>query len=178
MKKILLFILGVFFSLFLFARGNAAESLSINGYDWEKLSMGSKTLFVEGWAMCGKSAVDNLVIDFNKWNESVEFMKLQEKSFKDAGVILSGVTIGQLTDIIDKIYSDPRVKNMDIIEVMPLVSGRLIQGWTEKELDEIIAINVRLVQCQAKEKKLGQVIEECSSARKERNSFFQKFQKR
>jgi len=34
--------------------------------------------------------------------------------------------------------------DLDIAKIMPLVSGRLIQGWTEKELDEVIAFNVNL----------------------------------
>jgi hypothetical protein len=177
MKKILLFIL-VYFLLFPLYTANAEEGMYINGYDWQKWTSGSKISFVQGWAKCGKAAVDNLFIDINKWNESIEFVKLQEDIFKDEGILIGGVTIRQIIDTVDKIYADPRVKTMDITEVMSFVSGRLIQGWTEKELDEVVAINVKLKQCEVREKKQGQVIEECSSTRKARNSYLQKLKKK
>jgi len=66
MRKKLLFIPGICFFLFSLATGDAAEGLSINGYDWQKWDRGSKISFVQGWAICGKAAVDNLVIDVNK----------------------------------------------------------------------------------------------------------------
>ena len=40
-------------------------------------------------------------------------------------------------------YSDPRVKHWDIVDIMPLVRGRLKEGWTEKDLDEVIAYYIK-----------------------------------
>jgi len=109
----------------------------------------------------------------------MEHSNRQTEAFIDEGIRLGGVTIGQIVDTIDKIYSDPRVTLMDITEVMPLVSGRLIRCWTEKELDEIIAINVKLKQCEGKEKKPGEFIrEECGSLMKEKYSYLQKLKKK
>lgn len=173
MKKKLLFILGICFLLFPFSTGNTAEGVSINGYDWQNLSASSKTYFVLGWAKCGKHSLNNVVFNSSKWNESIELMNLTQENFKDEGILLGGVTIGQIIDTVDKIYSDPRVKNMDITEVMPFVSGRLIQGWTEKELDEVIAINVKLKQCEARG-----LIGECGSIRKGKMSYLQKLKKK
>ena len=45
--------------------------------------------------------------------------------------------------MIDKVYSDPRVKTWEIDDVMPLVMGRLKEGWTEKDLDEVIAFIIK-----------------------------------
>jgi hypothetical protein len=164
----------VCFSLFLRANGNTTGGISINGYEWQKWPTGSKIAFVQGWAICGETAQGNFVINVDKWDESIKDYKVQVESFKDTGVLLSGVTIGQTIDTIDKIYSDPRVKTMDIAKVMSFVSGRLIGGWTENELDAVIAITVRLKQC---EEKGENYIENCGSIRKERNSYLQKLKK-
>ncbi|MDD4874245.1 MAG: hypothetical protein PHE15_04650 [Dehalococcoidales bacterium] len=177
MKRKLLFVWTLFCFLLSSSLCTAAEGISINGYDWQKWSRGSKLAFVQGWAICGKSAYDNLILDLNKWDESFNFLKLQEEGFKDAGILLGGVTIGQIIDTIDKIYSDPRVTTMDISAIMPFVSGRLIQGWSEKELDEITAIYVRLNQCEKKENIPGS-FENCSSLRKERNAYLQKIKRK
>ena len=123
MNRKLLFLLTLSFLLFPFSIGTAAEGVSVNGYDWQNWSRGSKLAFVQGWAICGKSAYGNLTLDLNKWNESFAFLKLQEEGFKDAGILLGGVTIGQIIDTIDKIYSDPRVTTMDISAIMPLLVG-------------------------------------------------------
>jgi len=186
-KKIL--VISILCLIFFFrANCNAAEGLSINGYEWQKWSNTSKIAFVKGWVVCGKEATDNLIIypgkngeDFNK---SIDDVNRQTEVFKDEGVFIGGVTLGQVRDTIDKIYSDARVMDLDIAKIMPLVSGRLIQGWTEKELDEVIAFNVKLKQCEGTEKeqtikamKQGKTIEGCGSIRKARNSYLEKLKK-
>ena len=174
---------------FLFAnQAWAAEKLSINGYEWQTWSGLEKIGFVQGWVVCGKEAADNLMIWSGK--DSEDFYKSQEDAkrqfdvFKDEGILIGGVTIRQIIDTIDKIYSDARVKTMDIAEVMPLVNGRLIQGWTENELDQVIAINVKLKQCEETEKeqiseemKQGKAIKGCGSIRKARNLYLEKLKK-
>jgi hypothetical protein len=47
--------------------------------------------------------------------------------------------MGQIHDEIQKIYSDPRTKNWSIDRVILMAKGRLGDGWTEKDLDEVIA---------------------------------------
>ena len=64
---------------------------------------------------------------------------------------------------------------MDFTEIMPLVSGRLIQGWTEKDLDEVIAIIVRLKQ---REKEKGKFAVECSPLGAEKNAHLGKLKKK
>ena len=173
MKKKLLFLWGICFLLFSFSTSNPAEGVSINGYDWQKWDRREKILFVMGWAKCGGHASDSLAFNATKLNETMEFINLTEENFKDEGVLFGGVTIGQVVDTVSKIYSDPRVKNMDITDIMPFVSGRLIQGWTEKELDEVIAIDIKLKQCEAKG-----IMKECASERGERMSYLQKLKKK
>ena len=173
MKKKLLFLWGICFLLFSFSTSSIAAGLTINGYDWEKWNRKEKLLFVMGWAKCGEHASDSLAFNVRKLNETKEFINLTEENFKDEGVLFGGVTIGQVVDTVSKIYSDPRVKNMDITDIMPFVSGRLIQGWTEKELDEVIAIDIKLKQCEAKG-----IMKECASERGERMSYLQKLKKK
>ena len=188
-KKILLVSLICFF-LFLQSNCDAAERTSINGYEWQKYSNGMKIGFVNGWIVCGGAAYNNLIIDLGKdskdFNKSIDDVNRQMEVFKDEGILIGGVTLtlGQVTDTIDKIYSDARVMDMDIVKIMPLVSGRLIQGWTEKELDEVIAFNVKLKQCEATEKeqtieakKQGKTGEGCGSIRKAKNSYLEKLKK-
>ncbi|MFH1931723.1 MAG: hypothetical protein ABIN18_09075 [Pseudomonadota bacterium] len=178
MKNKLFFILGVCFFIFPLSIGNTEEGIYINGYDWQKWPTGSKISFVEGWAKCGKAAKGNLIIYFNNLNESIKQSNAQQESFKDAGILLGGVTIGQVVDSIDEIYSDPRLKTIDITEIMPLVSGRLMQGWTANELDGLIAIKIKLTRCETEEKAKGQFTEECSLLRKKRNSYLQMLKKK
>jgi hypothetical protein len=186
-KKILAFSI-MCFILFLQANCNAAEGISINGYEWQKWSHEMKIGFVNGWVLCSKAASDNLMIypgkNSNDLNKSIDNVNSQIEVFKDEGVLIGGVTLGQVTDTIDKIYSDARVMDMEIIKIMPLVSGRLIQGWTEKELDEVIAFNVKLKQCERTEKeqtieamKQGKTSEGCGSIRKAKNSYLEKLKK-
>ena len=144
--------------------------------------------FVHGWIICGRAASYDLIIYLGKnskdLNKSIDDVNMQTEVFKDEGVLIGGVTSEQVSDTIDKIYSDARVIDMDIEKIMPLVIGRLIQGWTEKELDEVIAFNVKLKQCEKTEKeqtieamKQGKTSEGCGSIRKAKNSYLEKLKK-
>jgi translation initiation factor 2 beta subunit (eIF-2beta)/eIF-5 len=187
MDKKILVVSVICFILFLQSNCNAA-GISVDGYEWQKFSNGMKIGFVHGWSLCGKAASDNLMIYPGKnskdLNNSIDDVNRQMEVFKNEGVLIGGVTLGQVTDTIDKIYSDARVMDMDISKIMPLVSGRLIQGWTEKELDEVIAFNVKLKQCEKTEKeqtieamKQGKTSEGCGSIRKAKNSYLEKLKK-
>jgi len=163
-------------SFFPLSTGHTEEKdgIYINGHDWQEWSNGSKILFVEGWVKGGLAAWNNLPINVNVlFTEKGKLMlKTQQQGLINEGVLLGGVTIGQVVDTISEMYSDPRVKMMDITEVMPFVSGRLIKGWTAKELDERVAFTVKLQRCENEEKEKGKFIEECSSLRKERIQFY------
>jgi hypothetical protein len=45
--------------------------------------------------------------------------------------------------MIDKIYSDPRTRQREIREIIILARGRLKEGWTERDLDAVIAYGVK-----------------------------------
>ena len=62
---------------------------------------------------------------------------------KENGLEVEDLTLNQIVDTIDKMYSDPRVKTWEIREIMPLVTGRLKEGWTERDLDEVIAYLIK-----------------------------------
>ncbi|HXN07356.1 MAG TPA: hypothetical protein VN944_09870 [Nitrospiria bacterium] len=166
MKKKLSYTLALFILFMPLAKGHA--ELSMNGNDWQALPESSKIYFVMGWMMSGGKATDNLMINLGRWDESTKEVENQTQVFREAGIVLQGVSVGQIIKTIDGLYSDPRLMTMDITKIMPFVSGRLIQGWTLKQLDEIVAIEVKLDRCDKTKK-----MEECSSLRKEKQSYLQ-----
>ncbi|MEK6776535.1 MAG: hypothetical protein AABY87_06600 [bacterium] len=170
MKKNLLIILLCAFPYSLYPIDNMEADINIYGSDWQKWSESSKIFFVEGWVKCGDAASGNLILYMDKLKESIELSNSQNKEFENAGVLLRDVTIGQIVDTINEIYSDYRVTTTEITEIMPLVAGRLIQGWTVAGLDGLIAINVKLKRC---EKAKGGLNEECNTLRRKRNSYLQ-----
>lgn len=181
-KKLRLFILlGCLFSmsflLYLPAAG-ANEGIHTNGYDWQKWTTSEKLSFVEGWVKCGKAAWDNLPLYTDKLDESIEYANFIRKVFSDEGVLLGGVTIGQIIDTISEIYSDPRTKMVEIVDIMPFVSGRLVYGWTLQQLDEVIAVTVKLDRCEQEYKKNQEYLAECGSLRVGKNSVLQKLRKK
>lgn len=171
MKRISMLIFVVIFSIYPLSTGITGEGFIIDGNEWETMSEGLKISFVSGWIKCGKAASDNLFFYVNNWDESMKYLNLQNRVFKEQGISLAGVTVGQVLSTVNIMYSDPRLKIIDIQEIMPLVSGRLIQGWTERELDEVVSIKVKLWRC---EKEKGMTAEECISSRKARNAYMEK----
>jgi hypothetical protein len=162
------------------ASGNT-KGPDINGNDWQKMSVLEKAGFVLGWVKCGQKAVDSILVPLDgttdEFNKSIQQTNFQVETYKDKGILFGGVTIRQIVDTIDAIYSDPRTTTMDIADIMPLVSGRLIKGWTLKELDEVISIKMRLIRCE-KEEKLKSSIGECSSLRGALRSYLEKLKKK
>jgi hypothetical protein len=174
MKKKLFLILVVCL-LILPCSKNSYADLSINGNDWNNWSQGSKISFVYGWILSGKSAFDNLPLNLNKLDEANKYMELVLEWYKNAGILMGGVTIGQIIDVINEVYSDSRTKYTNIIDIMPLVNGRLTQGWTKVDLDEVIALTVKLEQCEAIERQQGKGFKkECSLIRKQKNEYLKK----
>jgi len=66
-----------------------------------------------------------------------------EKFQKQEGIGFVGVSMGQIMEMTNQVYSDPRVKNWEISEIMPMVRGRLIDAWTLSDLDEVIVFRMR-----------------------------------
>ena len=167
MKKII-FIIIVFVFVFSSSIAIANDGLSVNGQKWNKWSQNSKIDFLWGWMKCGVSADNNMLINLSK---NDEFAKLQHKAYVNEGVIINGISIRQLINALDSIYTDPRTIYMDIENIMPLVMGRLNSGWTLEQLDKVISFDLRIIKCQDRETALGSVIDECSILRKERNEY-------
>ena len=151
------------------------ETPSVDAYEWQQWSSQSKRAFVLGWVKCGKSANDSVPVFLRtdeEFSQSLKFGDATQEYFIDYGILLVGkLTVGQVIDTINIMYSDPRLKTTDIAKIMPLVSGRLIKGWTNQELDKVISITVQIKQCEERKKQQGSHID-CSSLWKEKNSYF------
>lgn len=134
--------------------GQSAEKRKVDGYEWAQMSKEMKLGFVIGWINGGSAIVDKVpeayvfivyavylqtdpIINYPKIN------KITIGASKEVGVELYDLAFGQIVDMVDKVYSDPRVKTWEIHEIMPLVRGRLKEGWTEKDLDEVIAYMIK-----------------------------------
>jgi hypothetical protein len=52
--------------------------------------------------------------------------------------------IDSIIETINQAYSDPRVRDWEITGIMPMVRGRLIEGWTLNDLDEVISYRIRM----------------------------------
>jgi len=151
----------VFFLCFLslpLSIGNAGEEkFKLDGYKWAEMSRQFKLGFVEGWLRGGVVAsVTPVFAALDLFSKEIsrlsieEFEKLKERTMdivrgcsKEKGLGLFDITYGQIVDTIDKVYTDPRVKTWEIEEIMPLVGGRLKEGWTEKDLDEVISYLIK-----------------------------------
>lgn len=147
MKKKLLLVFCLYFLLYPLSIGNAGEKWSFDGYDWVKWTNSIKVAFLRGWSVGGVVAAKWVYVDtaFAKMNfeDLDKYKKIGEGVLKRRGFEFDDLTYRQVVDTIDKIYSDPRVKTWEIQEIMPLVRGRLKEGWTEKDLDEVIAYNIK-----------------------------------
>lgn len=157
MKKKLLFILCSYFLFFSFSIGIAEERWSkIDGYKWAEMNECEKLGFLKGWSYAANEVITYMPLiipiakrDFKIGEEgrSENVDKHQEiiDGFsKEWGLELGGLTFGQMRDSIKMVYSDPRVKTWEIEKIMPFVRGRLKGGWTEKDLDEVIAYYIKL----------------------------------
>jgi len=157
-KNKILFALCLYFFLIPSSIGKALDA-----YEWAEMPRSLKFSFVKGWWHAGSVmfyeipvAIRMSVISRKEWvigTTDDEYKKIwrivnkiaknSEGVLKEKGLELFDLTIGQIVDTIDKVYSDPRVKTWEIAEIMPLVRGRLKEGWTEKDLDEVIAYLIR-----------------------------------
>jgi hypothetical protein len=128
-----------------------------NGYEWNRISKLEKIGFIQGWYEAGVSALVSIValevkeqlkgiMDYPKTsreNNFSEHAKIIREALEAKGLELDGLTFGQIILTIDKIYSDPRVMKWSIKQIMPIVRGRFKKGWTEKQVDEVMAYYIR-----------------------------------
>ena len=144
MKKKIIVALGICFLLSSLAIGNASGQERLNSYEWSKKDDWFKMGFISGWFM----GIEIVLGELNS-SQKVDYYKLKsgelnrDQMEKNVGHFTGSMTTGQILGMIDKIYSDPRTKNWEIWRIMPLVRGRLIEGWTERDLDEAISFLIK-----------------------------------
>ena len=131
---------------------------AIDGYLWTNLPPLSKTAFVLGWLGASNKVVESMPLfivgvlwkdkegekPFEDWEQTEKYEKISKRWAKRYGADLSEFSIDQVVKTIDKIYEDQRVKKWGIQDIMELVGGRLREGWTEKDLDEVIGYSIKL----------------------------------
>jgi len=110
----------------------------------------------------------------NRFNESVKEVQIIENFFKEEGILLQGITIGQVIDAIDILYSDPRLKTVGYSRNNAFCKRKIIQGWTGRDLDQAISHKIKLVRC---EQENPQPVEGCATIRKARNAFLENIKK-
>ncbi len=122
----------------------------LDGYQWDRGTELWKVGFVTGWIIGGGRVRGLPLVLYDSENQLSEkvrllrkWRRLAEGFSKQAGIELFDIPFIQIVKMIDKVYSDPRVKNWHVGEIMPLVRGRLKEGWTEKDLDEVIAYYIK-----------------------------------
>ena len=149
MKRITIIV----FCLVLWSLANADEG-KLDGYRWSEGSFSYKLGLVRGMYLgvnAGANWIEFEQIKGKVYKNSTEAAKGKEeaemkaKRFKEEkGFDLEEITYGQMINTIDEVYFDERVKNWSVIEVMPLVQGRLKKGWTKQDLDEVVAYKIRV----------------------------------
>lgn len=153
MKKKFLIALCFYLLLYPLSTGGSEEKKEyvLDGYEWANFTAFEKIGFVKGWIAGGTAAFGAL---FNAsfamehsglLNRETFYQRLEiiDSAMKENGVELDFITFGQIVETIDSIYSDPRVKQWEILKIMPIVRGRLKVGWTQKDVDEVIAYYVK-----------------------------------
>ncbi len=148
MKKMFLMFSISALLLYSLSDGNSQQiSISeLNGYEWEVLGRSEKLYFLVGWTTGSMVARVGVA-------EAFLFTKSEKEYSRDKSVILDvsrvkglefdGLAPAQVIETIDKIYTDSRVKLWQIENIMPIARGRLKEGWTEKEIDEVISYHIK-----------------------------------
>jgi len=186
----------VIFILLLFSPPSMGDTKEIKriseftGIEWGVLPKEWKMGYVAGWVMagvCGEIFIDSLHENLNKALEE-QGIKLEEsdkngmltrfgffkKQFtsehfmKYWGIVEADFTIGQVIETIDQVYSDPRVKKWKLDNILPMVRGRLKDGWTLKDLDEVISYRIKTTEIDKKLKSPNLSEKEKKALRKEK----------
>jgi hypothetical protein len=159
MKKNLLIAFVFIILLYPLSNGSSEEKkyYVLDGYEWAKMSGLEKLGFVKGWLQADGAifhAMSGLYLDPfrpermknpDKFTDCLvsKCWDIVLKAMQAEGLGLEDFTLGQILGTISKIYSDPRVKKWEITKIMPIVYGRLSKGWTEREVDEVIAFYIK-----------------------------------
>ena len=121
-----------------------------DGYEWSTFSSPQKYAFVNGWISGSNGVVLNFTAEIiltsvkeGKDLQNFPFKRVIEKLERVRGLKFEGINYEQIIQVIDQIYSDPRVKQWQFEEIMPIVRGRLKEGWTEKDVDEVIGYQLK-----------------------------------
>jgi len=146
MKRILLILV-----LCLVIQG-AGIAEAIDGFTWTNLSSSQKVGFVMGWVSASNWVIPRFLVALTGDKELFEQIsrfgpqmgRINERFQKTEGIDFKGVTYIQIAEVVDQIYGDARVKQWEIGEIMPIARGRLKEGWTEKDVDEVIAYQLKM----------------------------------
>jgi len=136
---------------------NGQGGLNSNEVDWKRMSTESKKVFIRGWIEGANALYNDFLLaqasiimresgsNLSKCSGiNLEIInKVREERGLDFFDIYIDLSIIQIVETIDKIYSDPRVRMWDIEDLMPITKGRLKGGWTEKDVDEVIAYLIK-----------------------------------
>lgn len=160
MRKKLLIAFVFVFLLYPLSHGRSEEKkyFVVDGYEWASMRELERLGFVKGWLRASTAsfgAIMGLQLSLLNPTRTKNPIQLVDCHFKGCwemafkaieaeGLNLEDFTVGQIMDTISKIYSDPRVKKWEINRIMPIVYGRLKKGWTEKDIDEVIAFYIKL----------------------------------
>ncbi len=125
---------------------------AIDGTTWTNFNSSQKIGFVMGWISASNWVIPKFLVALTEDKELFEQIsrsgssmgRIHEKFRKTDGIDFKGVTYIQIAEVVDQIYSDPRVKQWEIGEIMPIARGRLKEGWTEKDVDEVIAYQLKM----------------------------------
>jgi hypothetical protein len=149
-KKLFLAAIVVCFFPFSFPVTSAAESV-LDCRKWTEAPEWFKVGYVQGWTAAGHKANETLrniltTITFEAVKSHIKSTlpeELIKTSLEDSDHEFPNIVVSQIIGGIAKVCADPRVQSWSIYSVMPLVKGRLKEGWTERDLDEVIAYHVK-----------------------------------
>lgn len=152
----------IIFLLHSFPQIGNTQWLRISGSGWSKVSQEFKIRLATGWVAAGTCG-EVFVSELNRNLDELSKTDLDRKDKLDSlrrsynravfgkyfGII-TDVAPKQVVDTIDRIYLDPRVQGWDLTEIMPLVRGRLQDGLTSKDLDEVISYEIKIKEIEKK----------------------------
>lgn len=138
--------------------GGISEGKELDGFDWAEMNMLQKGYFISGWLAGGFAFWKGITLDtlairlgITPWDRNPNLQKcagitdeINKGVLEGKGFDLYNVATIQIVETVDAIYSDARVKLWEISKIMPIVRGRLKGGWTEKDVDEVIAYYIKL----------------------------------
>jgi hypothetical protein len=125
---------------------------AVDGFTWSSFNSSQKIGFVMGWVSASNWVIPKFLVALTGDKELLDQLsrfgpimgRINERFQKTEGIDFKGVTYIQIAEVVDQIYSDPRVKQWEIGEIMPIARGRLKEGWTEKDVDEVIAHQLKM----------------------------------